>query len=500
LHQISAKVSYLFCTGAFSDVAIYHCKVKVINRRAGPGAVGSAAYRAGERIRDEKSGQVFNYQRRKGIVHTEIISPRTAPGWVFDRATLWNTVESTEKRKDAQLAREIMVALPKELDQGQQIRLVRGYINQQFVKKGMVADFAIHAPSKGGDDRNHHVHILLTMRKITQEGFGGKVREWNAKSNIYQWRQAWENYTNQALAQAGLDCRVDCRSHAAKGLDREPLRHLGYQATAMERKGEPSDLGNENRAIVARNAMREQMRSEQLSISDEQEDFDREPAALAINAIQPSETNSRETDGGKISDTIEPDEPLLKPVLSQPANQALSLAERKEVLEKYAKTFEERKIELSHQIEKAPDEKTQDRLRLQDKLESAYFAESFNTLRASVLAEEDPQKNANEIAASQHKARKAGRDYLQYIAEWNSRAVREKGYFPIDPNSADKIKAMKEAEYKAWSDFVMKAEKNGWSPARIEKERQFVQDRLDYALELKFGRELNLDYSLGLRM
>jgi hypothetical protein len=484
----------------FSSVAIYHCQVKVINRRAGPGAVGSAAYRAGERIRDEKSGQVFNYQRRKGIVHTEIIPPRTAPGWVFDRATLWNTVESTEKRKDAQLAREIMVALPKELDQGQQIRLVRGYINQQFTKKGMIADFAIHAPSKGGDDRNHHAHILLTMRKITQEGFGGKVREWNARSNIYQWRQTWENYTNQALEQAGLDCRVDCRSHAAKGLDREPLRHLGYQATAMERKGEPSDLGNENRAIVARNSTREQLRIKQPRISDEQGDFDLEPTALAISAIQRSETNSHEVDEGKIIDTIKPDELLLKSFFSQPENQDLSLDERKDVLEKYAKTFEERRVELNRQIEKAPDEKTQDQLRLQDKLERAYFTESYNTLRASVLAEEDPQKNVNEIAASQHRARKAGRDYQTYIAEWDSRAVRDEGYFPIDPKSADKIKAMKEAEHKAWSDFAVKAEKNGWSPARIEKERQFVQDRLDYALELKFGRELNLNYSLGLGM
>jgi hypothetical protein len=477
----------------FSSVAIYHCKVKVINRRAGPGAVGSAAYRAGERIRDEKSGQVFNYQRRKGIVHTEIISPRTAPGWVFDRATLWNTVESTEKRKDAQLAREIMVALPKELDQGQQIRLVRGYINQQFIKKGMVADFAIHAPSKG-DDRNYHVHILLTMRKITQQGFGGKVREWNAKSNIYQWRQAWENHTNQALEQAGLDCRVDCRSHAAKGLDREPLRHLGYQATAMERRGEPSELGNENRAIVARNAMREQLRSKQLRISDEQGDFDREPAVLAINAIQQSETNSHETDDGKISDTIEPDAPLLNPVLSQPENQGLSLGERKEVLEKYAKTFEERKVELNHQIEKAPDGKTQDRLRLQDKLESSYFIESYNKLRASVLAEEDPQKNVNEIAASQHRARKAGRDYQKYIAEWNSRAVREDGYSPIDQKSAYKIKEMKEAEQKAWSDFIVKAEKNGWSPTRIEKESQILQKKLDHELASNFSLESSLGH------
>jgi ATP-dependent exoDNAse (exonuclease V) alpha subunit len=216
-------------------VAIYHFKLKVINRRAGPGVVGSAAYRAGEKIYDEKSGKTYNYKpRRLGIVHTEIIAPNSAPDWVFEREKLWNTVESTEKRKDSQLAREIMVALPTELDSAQQIKLMREYTFQQFIKKGMIVDFAIHAPSKGGDERNSHAHILLTMRNITPEGFGGKVREWNAKSNIYQWRQAWENQTNQALQQAGLNCRVDCRSHATKGLDREPLLHLGYQPPASE--------------------------------------------------------------------------------------------------------------------------------------------------------------------------------------------------------------------------------------------------------------------------
>jgi hypothetical protein len=261
----------------------------------------------------------------------------------------------------------------------------------------------------------------------------------------------------------------------------------------MERRAEPSDLGNENRAIVARNAMREQLRSEQPRISAEQEDFDREPSALAINAIQPSETNSHEADG-KISDTIEPDEPSLKPILSQPENQELSLAERKEVLEKYARTFEERKIELNHQIEKAPDEKTQDRFRLQDKLESSYFTASYNTLRVSVLAEEDPQKNVNEIAASQHRARKAGRDYQTYIAEWNSRAVREEGDVPIDPKSADKVQAMREAEHKAWFDFAVKAEKNGWSPARIEKESQILQKKLDHELASNFSLESSLGH------
>jgi ATP-dependent exoDNAse (exonuclease V) alpha subunit len=298
-------------------VAIYHCKLQVINRKAGPGIVASAAYRAGERIRDEKSGKTHDYQRRAGIVYSEIIPPMMAPNWVFNRAKLWNTVESTEKRKDAQLAREIMVALPKELNLEQRIKLVRGYIFQQFVRKGMIADFAIHAPSKKGDDRNYHAHILLTMRTITSAGFGGKVREWNAKSYIYQWRQAWENHTNQALEQAGVDCRVDCRSHASKGLDREPRLHLGYQAMAIERRGEQSERGNENRAIEARNETRAKLRSEQTKVSDEWEHqhhnhASRQPQAISsINDIDCSESDIPDAHYGKSLDTTKKPDSLV---------------------------------------------------------------------------------------------------------------------------------------------------------------------------------------------
>jgi len=490
------------CTAweSFSGVAIYHCKLKVINRKAGPGIVASAAYRAGERIRDEKSGKTHDYKRRAGIVYTEIMPPRSAPDWVFDRAKLWNTVESTEKRKDAQLAREIMVALPNELTPGQRIKLVRGYIFQQFVRKGMIADFAIHAPNKEGDERNYHAHILLTMRAITLAGFGGKVREWNAKSYIYQWRQAWENHTNQALEQAGLDCQVDCRSHASKGLDQEPRLHLGYQAMVIERKGEQSDRGNENRAVEARNEMRAKLRGEQTNVSDEWEhlhhgNVSQQPTIPPVNDIDCSESDIANTDHGKSLDTIQQDESSLQSSLDRLKDQVFSLKERKEALERIAKTFEERRAEFNRQIENASDEKTQDRLRLREKLECSYFTERYNKIRASLLEEEDPRKYVNKIAASKHRARKAGREYQQCVSEWNRRAVRDGDYSPIAPESADKIKEMQAAEEKKWTDFAVKAEKNGWSPSRTEKERQTLQKRLDYELATSFGLELRLSHS-----
>jgi len=243
-------------------VAIYHCDVSIISRGGGRSATAAAAYRAAEKIADERTGETHDYTRKQGVLHSEILTPDDAPTWTRDRAKLWNAIESAEKRKDAQLAREVIVALPHELDETQHLDLLHGYIREQFTSKGMIADLAIHTPSKEGDERNHHAHILLTMREVTPDGFGGKVREWNAKANVYDWRQAWERHANQALEKAGLDCRIDARSHAAKGLDQEPRQHLGVHATGIERRGGQSEIGNENRAIEARNDTRAKLRRE----------------------------------------------------------------------------------------------------------------------------------------------------------------------------------------------------------------------------------------------
>lgn len=169
-------------------MAIFHLDVKIVSRLQGRSAVASAAYRAAEKIRDERQGLTFDYDRKRGVAFSEIMAPDNAPDWVQDRTVLWNTVESMEKRKDAQLAREVMVALPKELTLEEQIDLVKAFCWEQFVSKGMIADMNLHADNSD----NPHCHILLPLREITAEGFGLKNREWNDKNLVTEQRQAWE--------------------------------------------------------------------------------------------------------------------------------------------------------------------------------------------------------------------------------------------------------------------------------------------------------------------
>ena len=153
-------------------MAIYHLSIKIISRgKGGKSAVAAAAYRAAEKIHNEYDGMTHDYTRKGGVVHTEILLPENAPAEYADRAVLWNAVEKIEKAKNAQLAREIEIALPVELTREQNISLVREYVNRHFVAAGMCADFAIHDKKDG----NPHAHIMLTMRPFEQGG------EWGAK-------------------------------------------------------------------------------------------------------------------------------------------------------------------------------------------------------------------------------------------------------------------------------------------------------------------------------
>ena len=147
-------------------MAIYHLRVSVISRSQGRSATAAIAYRVAERIADRRTGLVFDYAAKAGVEHTEILAPSHAPDWVSDRSELWNRVEEAETRKNSQVAREVRVALPAELTHAERVELVRGFASEQFVDRGMVADVALHAPGRDGDDRNHHAHILLTTREV----------------------------------------------------------------------------------------------------------------------------------------------------------------------------------------------------------------------------------------------------------------------------------------------------------------------------------------------
>jgi Ti-type conjugative transfer relaxase TraA len=214
-------------------VAIYHLTAKVISREKGRSAVAAASYRAAACLHDDRLGEMFNYTSKQGVQHTEILAPEGVPAWVCDRERLWNVVEACEKRKDAQLAREIEIALPRELDAEDQIDLLRDFVQNEFVARGMVADFALHRDNL----ENPHAHILLTFRRIGRNGFGLKERSWNARSNLRMWRAAWMEVANVHLARAGLDIRIDHRTLEAQEIDLIPGRKIGI---SLDRQQDPA--------------------------------------------------------------------------------------------------------------------------------------------------------------------------------------------------------------------------------------------------------------------
>ena len=226
-------------------MAIYHLRATMISRSAGRSATAAAAYRSATHIEDHRTGLSFDYRARSGVDHVEILVPDHAPDWAQDRATLWNAVEAAETRKNSQVAREIRVALPAELDPAQRVELVRDFCQRQFVDRGMVADIALHAPGREGDDRNHHAHILLTTREIAAEGFTTKNRNWNAVEALEGWREAWGQDANLALEQYGIEARIDHRT-----LEAQRIEALELSSAAEGRGDEAEALHQTVRAVA----------------------------------------------------------------------------------------------------------------------------------------------------------------------------------------------------------------------------------------------------------
>ena len=243
-------------------MADYRLSANIISRGKGKSSVASAAYRSASRLVDERTGEAHDYTRKQGVIHTEVMTPKGTPEWMHDRAQLWNAIEAIERRKDAQLSREIQLSLPHELSPEQRLELVRDFVQEQFVNHGMIADVAIHVPSREGDDRNHHAHVMLSMRELTGNGFGKKNRDWNSPDTLANWREQWAHHQNRELERHGHEARVDHRSYEAQGIDREPTQHLGPVANDMELQGKDSRIGNENREIEKRNSDRARNLSE----------------------------------------------------------------------------------------------------------------------------------------------------------------------------------------------------------------------------------------------
>ena len=301
-------------------MAIYHCSIKIIGRSGGRSAVASAAYRSGEKLLNEETGITHDFTRKGGVVMSEILLPTNAPDRYHDRQTLWNEVQKVEKRADAQLAREIEVALPSELTRKQQIECVRNYINVNFISKGMIADWALH--DKG--DGNPHAHIMLSVRAFDENekwqmkhrsvfanarddkgrpiydpskpSYDPKDREhtskfripvlddngnqktrvrkgkgteylwerinipandWNDHSKAEEWRRSWAEHCNRYLTP---DKQIDHRSYERQGLDIEPTIHEGVTARQIEQRGDVSDRCEINRSIKERNTLRQKLK------------------------------------------------------------------------------------------------------------------------------------------------------------------------------------------------------------------------------------------------
>lgn len=225
-------------------MAIYHLSVKAVSRSAGRSSTAAAAYRAGCKIVDERTGEVHDYTRKGGVVSADVVLPDGAPVWANDRAALWNSAEKAEKRKDACVAREFEVALPHELPTEARRKLAMDFAKDMANREGCGVDVAIHEPNGEHDNLNHHAHILRTTRRIEANGLGAKLDTEqagrNRKADLEAVRQRWAEMTNEALQRNGLSVRVDHRSLEAQGIDRAPTTHHGVAITGILRRGADS--------------------------------------------------------------------------------------------------------------------------------------------------------------------------------------------------------------------------------------------------------------------
>jgi ATP-dependent exoDNAse (exonuclease V) alpha subunit len=234
-------------------MAIYHFSAKVISRAAGSSALAAAAYRSASRLHDQRLDRHHDFSNKAGVVHSEVMLPEGAAEHLSDRERLWNEVEAAEKRIDAQLAREIEFAIPRELSPEMGIGLARDFVQREFVGIGMAADLNVHWDIGADSQPKPHAHVMLTMRSVDESGFGAKVRDWNRTALLQSWREAWAEHVNQRLAELDIEARVDHRSLAAQGIDLEPQNKIGAAASRMAAKGLSLERVDEHRQIARLN-------------------------------------------------------------------------------------------------------------------------------------------------------------------------------------------------------------------------------------------------------
>jgi len=275
-------------------MAIYRLQIEPILRAEGHSSVGAAAYRAGERIRDDRTNEVHNHSRRKDVIHSEIMLPselaKENMDWARNRASLWNSVESAESRKNARVAREIQVNLPHELPAERRVALARAFSQEVSDHYKVAVDLAVHEPRPSGDPRNHHAHLLMTTREVSPAGLGAKaglelsIHERtklalpSSSQEFTAIRERWATITNEALAEANIEARVDHRSLAEQGIDREPRPHIPFAAYKIERAGKHSEVAESIRADYNARVQARQERQAQAAAPQQQASPQHAPA------------------------------------------------------------------------------------------------------------------------------------------------------------------------------------------------------------------------------
>lgn len=249
--------------------AAYRTGSRLRGRRLRQGnisVVARAAYRSGERLHDAQIDKTFDFRRKERVDYAAIYTHEYRPAWAIEREPVWNGVEAIERRKDARLAKDITAALPRDLSLKQHIALVEEFVTQEFVSRGLIADVAIHNKRSSDGGENPHVHIMLTTRPITPEGFGKKDRDLDKQEILEAWRKSYEAICNRHLEEAGSTQRISLDSYKTRGLDRIPGVHLGHESWNLEKRGVETTRGNINREARHVNGLRDLLNAQGLDL------------------------------------------------------------------------------------------------------------------------------------------------------------------------------------------------------------------------------------------
>ena len=409
-------------------IAIYHMSIKIISRGKGKSAVAAAAYRAGEKITNEREGITHDYTRKQGVNWSDIFLPDYAPPEYSDRATLWNAVEKIEKATNSQLAREIQVALPKELSYFQNKALVREFLKTNFVEKGMVADLALHNMKT----HNPHAHIMLTMRPFNEDGtWGDKQRkvyhldengdkiydpkkrqykcskeqttDWNERHKAEEWRKSWADICNAHLEKAKHTERVDHRSYADQGKVQIPAIHLGVSAHQMEQRGIPTERGDINRAIKLANAEVEKISATLLKLEKEMEQLRAEKQKTPSAAIVSKPVSKSSSTVSKTGTTLQPKKPATKSTTPKNTSPKISSASKPKLRTLQEVNLEiditEQKLSRLDHVAKVLMSYDHSILDMQRNLSSCNFFERIKLKKA--IAGQEQQRNEYEANAQE---------------------------------------------------------------------------------------------------